>query len=70
MNGKALYDLYRKQPPERAHMSAHSVAYWQGYDGIPFKHVRTSIAWWAAKAGKDNRLEKRPVRKEKQNEYS
>jgi hypothetical protein len=57
MNGKALYDLYRKEPPARTHMSGHSCAYWQGYDDIPFKHVRGSYAWWANKAGKDNRKE-------------
>lgn len=54
MNGKALYELYRREPPMRRG-AAHAVAYWHGYDGVPHRYVRTSYAWYAYKAGQDNR---------------
>jgi hypothetical protein len=52
--GRNLYNLFRKQPPERREAS-HVIAYWNGYDGVPSRHTPTSYAWWAFKAGKDNR---------------
>jgi hypothetical protein len=52
--GRNLYELYRKQPPARRG-AAHAVAYWQGYDGLPNKHVPGSYAAWAWKAGRDNK---------------
>jgi hypothetical protein len=58
--GQKLYELYRSTPPARDHKSSHSCAYWHGYDGIEFKHVRGSYGWWAYKAGKDARKAERP----------
>jgi hypothetical protein len=52
--GKNLYELYRKEPPARRGAS-HVVAYWHGYDGVPFRYVKGSYAWWAYKAGKEAR---------------
>jgi hypothetical protein len=37
MNGKALYELYRKQAPRRGQGSSHAAAYWDGFDGRPCK---------------------------------
>jgi hypothetical protein len=58
MNGKALYELYRKQAPRRGQGSSHAAAYWDGFDGRPCKFVRTSYGWWAYKAGRENRRQR------------
>ena len=54
-----IYTLYRKTPPTERRGVTVIVAYWHGWDGVDARFVRGSAAWWAMKAGRDNRKSER-----------
>jgi hypothetical protein len=58
--GQALYLLYCGQPPQFDPADLTAIAYWQGYQGFENYYRRLSLAWWAYRAGRHNRLAEQP----------